>query len=120
TNQPKSNPVNLKNSPLSSLGLKCLVLSNSQYGSSCCLFCPNKLNMFIVDIVIAVIKSPPNNVFLVLVILNGCVLASQLTSDCEKTHKLSNKYSKKLVEKMRKLYYYICNTSKEFPAISSK
>src|SRR5690606_25460788 len=41
-------------------------------------------------------------------------------SDCEKTHNLSNKYSKKLVRKMRKLYFYTCNTSKEFPAISYK
>jgi hypothetical protein len=48
------------------------------------------------------------------------VLPLPLTSDCEKTHNLSNKYSKKLVRKMRKLYFYICNTSKEFPAISYK
>src|SRR5690554_5203492 len=33
---------------------------------------------------------------------------------------LINKYIKKLVRKMRKLYFYICNTSKEFLAISSK
>src|SRR5690606_39433621 len=45
-------------------------------------------------------------------------LALAVTSDCEKTHNLSNKYSKKLVRKMRKLYFYICNTSKEFLAIS--
>src|SRR5690554_528862 len=42
------------------------------------------------------------------------------TSDCEKPHNLSNKYSKKLVRKMRKLYFYLCNTSKEFLAINYK
>ena len=43
-----------------------------------------------------------------------------LTSDCEKTHNLFNKNSKKLVRKTQILYFYVCNTSKEFHAISSK
>ena len=42
------------------------------------------------------------------------------TSDCEKTHNLFNKNSKKLVRKTQILYFYVCNTSKEFHAISSK
>ena len=43
-----------------------------------------------------------------------------VTSDCEKTHNLFNKNSKKLVRKTQILYFYVCNTSKEFHAISSK
>src|SRR5690606_6803631 len=52
--------------------------------------------------------------------LSSRLLKWAITSDYEKTHNLSNKYSKKLVRKMRKLYFYICNTSKEFLAISYK
>src|SRR5690606_2066196 len=64
---------------------------------------------------------PKNSIFYVCLVC-WCMrlLALGITSDCEKTHNLSNKYSKKLVRKMRKLYFYICNTSKEFPAISYK
>src|SRR5690606_11071170 len=47
-------------------------------------------------------------------------LALAVTSDCEKTHNLSNKYSKKLVRKAQFLYFYLCNTSKEFLAINYK